>query len=159
MSPRAQIVTLIGICAVSACTRAREPADAKDAGSPLDGCTSEQRDGATTWNCGAGFLAMDATVNEVATDDTIKKNLDAFVEPFGKDVVARENAPRAIGGVAHPAVRVRVELPERGRFVAMMIVVRAAGRTRVITCSAKEADAPRCDAVTELLSRRAMDAP
>lgn len=155
MSPRA----LLLVAALSACARTREPEGAKDAASPLDGCTSEQRDGATTWSCGAGFLAMDATVNESATDETIKKNLEAFVEPFGKDMVAREDTPRTIAGVAHPAVRVRVDLPERGRFVALMIVVRRAASTRVITCSAKASDAARCDAVAETLVRRAMDTP
>jgi hypothetical protein len=144
---------------VIGCARAREPIHAKDSGSPLDGCTSELRDGATTWSCGPAFLAMDASVNEVASDDSILKNFEAFVEPFGKDVVARDDKPRTIRGVAHPAVSVRVNLPERGRFVATMVVVRRAQHTRVITCSAKETDAVRCDAVITHLAGRAMDAP
>jgi hypothetical protein len=136
------------------CTRTREPTDAKDAASPLDGCTSEVAKGATTWSCGEGFLAMDATIDEVATDEAIKKNLEGFVEPFGKDVLSREDAPRVVRGVAHPAVLVRIE-----NFVAMMTVVRRAQRTRVITCSAKQVDAARCESVVSLLVARAMDAP
>lgn len=143
---------------LAGCTRAATPAtDA--ATSPLDGCITETRDSAVTYSCGAAFLAMDATVNERATEEAIAKNLEAFVEPFGHDVVSRSDAPLTAGAVAHRAVRVHVDLPDKGKFVAMMVVVARSKTTRVLTCSAKEAEAQRCDDVLAHLATRAMSAP
>lgn len=141
--------------ALFGCARAAAPAPEV---SPLDGCIPETRDGATTYSCGAAFLAMDAEVKD-ATDDAIAQNLNAFVEPFGKDVVARDDAPLTIEGKAHRAVHVRVDLPEKGKFVATMVVLRKANGARVISCSAKDTEAARCERVLQYLGARAMKTP
>jgi len=140
------------------CARVRE---AVDAGAPLDGCKSETRDGATTWDCGGGFLAMEATIDHVASKDEIDDNLQAFRAELIKEskTLDLNEHPRVIRGESHPAEVLHLDLPERGRFVAMIVVVRRAKSTRVITCSARAADSARCDAVLEHLGGRAMDAP
>lgn len=144
--------------AIFGCARAATPV--VDAGaSPLEGCIPESRDGTTTYSCGAAFLAMDAEVKETATDESITQNLNAFVEPFGKDVVSRDDAPMTLGGAPHRAVRVRVDMPEKGRFVATMVVVRKTRKTRVLTCSAKEPEAYKCEQVLQHLGARAVAAP
>lgn len=146
------LVVLLG------CTRARE---ATDAGSPLDGCKSETKDQSTTWECGSGFLAMDATLDRPASSEEIRENLAAFRAESSKETTKLETSERArtIRGAEHPAVLLRFELPERGKFVAMMVVLRLAKTTRILTCSARASDEARCDAVIGELASRAMSAP
>lgn len=140
------------------CARTTAPAPPPpDAASALEGCTSETHEGATTWSCGDAFLALDADVPEPATEAAIEANLASFVEQFGKDVVARDPADYVARGVKHSALRIRVAMPEKGRFVATMVIVARGPRSRVISCSAKEADAARCDDVLAFLVGRAMD--
>jgi len=148
-------VRALGIVLLLGCTRAREPAET----SPLVGCKSETRDNATTWDCGGGFLAMEATIDHVAQKDEINDNLEAFGADLVKETVAFDDRPRVIGGESHPAEVHHLDLPERGRFVAMIVIVRLAKTTKVITCSARETDAARCDAVIDHLGSRAMTAP
>jgi hypothetical protein len=143
------------VLALFVCARAAAPVAET---SPLEGCIPETREGATTYSCGAAFLAMDADVKD-ATDDAIAQNLNAFVEPFGKDVVARDDAPLVVDGKSHRAVRVRVDMPEKGKFVATMVVIRKGTGARVISCSAKDTEASRCDRVLQHLGSRAMKTP
>lgn len=137
---RVAVLLLLG------CTRAATPA--VDAGSsPLDGCIPEKNADGTTYSCGSGFLAMDATIKGTIDQAAIKENLDAFAAPFEKDIVARDDATFE----ASPAVRLTMQAPDSDKFFAMMVVL--PGQKRVLTCSAKASDAARCETVIRYLMR------
>lgn len=145
---------------LSGCTRTPAPTPSEpvhDASGALDGCTSETKDGATTWSCGSAFLALDADVAAPATPDAIELNFKDFEEQFGKDVTARDAKDYELRGKKHRALRLRVSMAEKGRFVATMVMVDKGTHTRVISCSAREIEATRCDDVLTLLVGRAME--
>jgi hypothetical protein len=134
----------LGALLVVGCTRAATPTtDA--ASSPLEGCIPEKHPEGTTYSCGAGFLAMDAPVSGPMDRDVIKENLDAFSAPFGKDVVSSDDRPFE----GSPAVRLTMQPADNDRFFAMMVVI--PGAKRVLTCSAKQTEAARCEAVLRYL--------
>lgn len=150
---------LVG-CAPVGCARGAAPAEpprdaGRDPAAALDGCVSETRDGATTWSCGEAFLALDADVGETATDAAIEANLGEFERSFGKDVTARDPSDWLVRGRRLRALRIRVAMPEKGRFVATMVIVPRGDRTRVISCSAREVEAARCDDAVAFLVGRA----
>lgn len=139
-------------CARTAAPTGAEPT--RDAAAALDGCPSETREGATTWSCGNAFLALDADVPEPATPEAIDANLREFEGQFGKDVTSRDPSDYVLAGIKHRALRIRVAMAEKGRFVATMVVVAKGDRSRVISCSAREIEASRCaDAVAFLVGR------
>ena len=142
---------------LGACARNAAPVEpARDAATALDGCASETRDGATTWSCGNAFLALDADVAAPATPEAIAANFQDFADSFGKDVIARDPNDYVLRGVKHRALRIRVAMPEKGRFVATMVIVARGNRTRVVSCSAREVEAVRCDDAVAFLVARAM---
>lgn len=148
---------LVALIAIAACTRsAPAPAPAPDAKALLEGCTREMHEGATVWSCGEAFLVMEAPVPAPITDASIESNLGAFETDLGGSVVSRDRADFTVDGAPHRATRIRVDLPEKGRFFAMMIVVREPGGTkaRALSCSAKEAEAYRCEQVIGALARQ-----
>lgn len=130
------------------------PSGAPTGASILEGCTREEDHGAIVWSCGEAFLAMEASIDG-APSAAVDENLARFAEPFAGHVVARDDAPWIEAGEPHRAIRLRVDLPEKGVFVATMVVVARAGRVRVASCSAKLADAGRCEAVLRHLVGRA----
>lgn len=143
---------------LGACARNAAPVEpARDAATALDGCKSETKDGATTWSCGNAFLALDADVAAPATPEAIDANFQDFAESFGKDVTSRDPSDYdVLRGVKHRALRIRVAMPDKGRFVATMVIVARGDRTRVISCSAREVESVRCDDAVAFLVARAM---
>jgi hypothetical protein len=137
-----------------ACTRgAPVPAsvDAEaDARTLLQSCTREAHDGATVWSCGEAFLVMDAPLPGPLTDDAITGNLGAFEAELVSEGATKANVLSR--DRAATSTRLRLELPEKGRFFAMMIIVREP-KPRAISCSGKESDAPRCEQIVEALVR------
>ncbi len=165
MRSRASLIALALVgCARTAAPTAQTTGEAGATSEPsgaaiLSGCAREEDQGAVVWSCGEAFLAMEASIDGPPTAEAIDENLARFVEPFAGHVVSRDDAPWVASGAPHRAVRLRVDLPEKGRFVATLVVVARPTRTRVASCSAKLADASRCEAVLAHLVGRAASAP
>lgn len=142
--------------ALVACTRGgTAPIDSgaapESADTLLASCTREAHDGATVWSCGEAFLVMDAPLPGPITDAEVAANLNAFEAELVSE--GTKKATVLDRTRASSSTRIRVELPEnQGRFFAVMVIVRAP-KPRAISCSGKEADAPRCERIVSALSR------
>ncbi|MGZ6095756.1 MAG: hypothetical protein ACXWUG_27190, partial [Polyangiales bacterium] len=126
------------------------PPPPPDARTLLQSCARETHDGATVWSCGEAFLVMDAPLPGPITDDAVAGNLGGFeAELVGEgaqkaNVLSRDRDAKS--------TRLHLELPEKGRFFAMMVIVREP-KPRAISCSAKETESSRCEQIVEALVR------
>ncbi len=138
-------------CTRSAPPRADGLAGTSESGSAiLAACKREAVDAETVvHDCGDAFVVMEAAIPRPQSLAAVDENLERFVTELvstGDAGVARVLSRDARDFDGHRAIRVRLELEGKGRFVATMVVV-LGERTRVVSCSAKAPAEKRCDAV------------